>query len=240
VTIGAGFICKDGIVVAADTQESTGYAGYMKGEKFKIDYSEQREWSIAITGAGDSTYVEMCAQKILRSCAISENSPCPSYYGLENIAMEVFQRHLLPLAAYPTSDRPVAHVLIALQQKNGRKEVIEWNGASFVSYYPCRFIGAGEQMGDHLARKFGASSIFMNEALKVSGLVIYILDQVKATVESCGGNTDVIILQDDGRVRRIYTAEVKACEEKYRRMDFGIARSLADKIFAEPPDIDSF
>ena len=117
MTIGAGFICKDGIVVAADTQETTGYAGYLKGEKLKIDYSKQNTWSIAIVGAGDSSYVEMCAQKILNSCAITENSPYPSTHELEAIAMEVFNRHFLPLSVYPAGERPIANMLIATQEK---------------------------------------------------------------------------------------------------------------------------
>lgn len=239
MTIGAGFICKDGIVVAADTQETTGYAGYLKGEKLKIDYSQQGTWSIAIVGAGDSNYVEMCAQKILNSCAITENSPCPTVHEIEAIGMEVFRTHFLPLNVYPANERPIASMLIAIQEKNGRTALVEWNGASFVSYYPCKFIGAGEQMGSHLARKVQLSNFFTNTALKVAGLAIYILDQVKATVETCGGNTDVVILQNDGHVRRIYTGEVKRCEERYRRMDAAEVFSLTDKIVSDPPDIEN-
>jgi 20S proteasome alpha/beta subunit len=238
VTIGAGFICKDGIVVASDTQESTGYAGYIKGEKLKIDFSRQNTWSIAITGAGDSNYVDMCAQKVMNSCAITDNHPCPSFHELEAIGMDIFNKHLLPLHVYPANERPVAQMLIALNQKNGRTELIEWSGSSFVAYYPYKFIGAGEQMGSHLARKMGRTTFFTSPATKVAGLAIYILDQVKATIETCGGNTDVVILQNDGRVHRIYTSQVKECEEKYRRADFGEARTLADKILSDPPNID--
>ncbi len=238
MTIGAGFICRDGIVIAADTQESTGYAGYMKGEKFKIDYSQQSTWSIAIAGAGDSNYVEMCAQQILRSCAITHDSPYPRFDVIQALGMEIFSRHFLPFSGYPRDDRPIADMLIAIQEKNGRQELIEWNGTSFVSYFPFKFIGAGEQMGSHLARGFGLSTFFTNETHKVAGLAIYIISQAKATVETCGGNTDVVILRSDGKTRRIYAGEVKACEEKYRRIHLGKSHSLADRILASPPELD--
>jgi 20S proteasome alpha/beta subunit len=240
LTIGAGFICKDGIVVAADTRESSGYAGFVKGEKSKIDFSHQNTWSIAITGAGDSSYVEMCSQKILNSCAITDNHPCPSVHEIEAIGMGVFTQNFLPLNVYPSNERPVAQMLVAIQEKNGRTALIEWIGSSFVSYYPCKFIGAGAQMGEHLVRKIGPGRIFLAPALKVAGLAIYILDQVKATVETCEGNTDVIILQNDGQVRRIYPDQVRVCEERYRRMDVKGAHSLAEEILADSPDVESF
>src|SRR5713226_8596853 len=75
VTIAAGFCCKDGMVIAADSQETT--LGYMKGEKEKIRYCKMSAWSIAVVGAGDSTYVEMCMDKILYHFCRDETSPVP-------------------------------------------------------------------------------------------------------------------------------------------------------------------
>ena len=239
MTVAAGFLCKDGIIVAADTQESYGYPGALKSEVLKIDHSQQSTWSIAIAGAGDSGYVQMCAQKILNSTAITENSPCPSVHTVESIAMEIFRNYMLPLSAYPTADRPTAHMVIATQPKNGSGSVVEWNGTSFVSQFPFVFVGAGGQMGSHLAKKFG-HSLWGNPVNKSAGLVIYIMDQVKAMVEGCGGDTNVIILRQDGQVRRIYPGQVKSLEEQYRRLDFGSVNSLADKILENMPDLESF
>ena len=119
MTIAAGLICTDGIVIAADTQET----GYMKTDVRKYQYCTNFTWTGAVMGAGHSDYADMCQQKILRRFAPAPSAPVPSIDDIEDYTLELFQRHFAPLNVYPEMERPEAHMLIAIQPR-GNREII--------------------------------------------------------------------------------------------------------------------
>src|SRR5687767_11420830 len=66
MTIALGMLVADAVVIAADTQEGTGYAGGTKASGRKIftqvDPTEQRAFSA--TGAGDADYLDTLSQDL--------------------------------------------------------------------------------------------------------------------------------------------------------------------------------
>src|SRR5580700_3033622 len=62
VTIAAAFICSDGVVMCADTQETI--PGYTKVDVTKIRVNKTNGYALLITGAGDSHLIETAGQAI--------------------------------------------------------------------------------------------------------------------------------------------------------------------------------
>lgn len=236
MTVAAGFLCEDGIVIAADTQETT--VGYMKGERRKIDYYRMDEWSIAVVGSGEASYVDMCVQKVIRQFAREKNSPLPTLAEIEDCALLIFERHFAPLSIYSARERPEVQLLIAVQPTSTRSwsgALIEWSGTSIVCRDRYAFIGAGAQMGSAYAYKL-RPPLYHNPRFAVAGVAIYILDQVKATIDTCGGNTDVVVLGRDEPMTVMFSGEtVREYEEKYRLIDRRDMHAMGEKIIMESP-----
>jgi hypothetical protein len=231
MTIAAGFVCSDGIVIAADTQET----GYMKTEVCKYEFAMTDSWIGAVLGAGDAEYVEMCKQKMVWHFARSESSPVPSLEEMEDYALELFQRHFAPLSVYSARERPEAHMLIAIQPKGKTGRLATWLGTAFVSRFPSAFVGIGGQMAVNIERRFVGAGLVMSPMMRVSAVAIYLLSQIKAVVDGCGGNTEVMLLGQDGHSHRIHRDIVREREEAYRLLDWKQMVQLAEKIMDDAP-----
>ena len=221
MTIAAGFICSDGVVTAADTQESI--TGFMKGNTQKILTVTTPDWQCSITGAGYSDYVEMAKQKLFFSP--SENGDHPASHNdsgildyIEKRAIEIFKTNFAPLAVYPEQERPVAELLISAQLVNGRGTIIRWNGAATTRHQDRAFAGNGALLAANLADKLLSveRKLSMRE---MSGLAIFMLKEVKASIDGCGGNTDVLLIGGNGEYGHLATAEVRRAEEQYEELE---------------------
>src|SRR5437867_2820643 len=69
MTIAIGLMAQEGLVIAADTQEGTGYAGGLKADQPKVmtfvhPHVKNERCACAISGAGDAGYIDALAQNI--------------------------------------------------------------------------------------------------------------------------------------------------------------------------------
>lgn len=226
MTIAAGFVCEDGIVIAADTQAT----GYLKSDVRKYEYADAKTWMGAVLGAGDAEYVEMCRQKLLWRLAPNESAPCPRMEQIEEYCLELFERYFAPLSIYPAKDRPEAHMLIAIQPRHSKKggDLATWTGTAFVQRFPSAFVGIGAQMAMNIERKFRGAALLMQPMRKVAAIAIYILSEVKAVVEDCGGMTEIVMLGNDGRLYYVPPGVVVEREQKYKYLDKKGMVSLAE------------
>ena len=209
----------------------------MKGESGKILVIETQTWLAAIVGAGFTDYVDMCKDKIVRALVGNTatdklSSPSPIADLLESSLLEIFEKHFAPLSIYPEQERPHAHMLCPVQATNGTGVVTTWIGTAFVRHFDYAFVGTGSMVASNIARKVLTPSRRNRSMREVAGLAIYILDQVKSSVDGCGGDTTVILLGRDGNRTYIPLPLIRECEEKYRRLDIVKNHSLADEIIA--------
>ena len=128
VTIAAGFVCFDGIVLCADTQETI--PGYTKNSTEKIRFWKDGGLGIAITGSGDSELIATAGQ-LLEQCLTDEYLPSVLWLPenvrtmLQDTWKKFFQDCIVPYAAYPRDDRPSVDLLIGIGIKNER---VNWQG----------------------------------------------------------------------------------------------------------------
>jgi 20S proteasome alpha/beta subunit len=72
LTIAAGFVCVDGVILCADTQETI--SGYTKNETEKIRLFKDQGLCVAITGAGDSELIETVSP-LIENALFGDYSP---------------------------------------------------------------------------------------------------------------------------------------------------------------------
>ena len=194
MTIAAGFVCMEGIVLGADSEEVI--PGYTKNrtEKIKQLGIDDPELTIAMTGAGDSELIEKNYEIIIEAARSVEPQMATVYSVLQAAQRDFFQTFILPFAAYPDNERPTVDLLIAIRAGNQQRlfkayrntiREVEWN-------VDC--LGMGLIMARSLVERLYDPFCHLDEAVLTA---IYIIMLVKDYVPDCGGQTDLFVMARD-------------------------------------------
>jgi 20S proteasome alpha/beta subunit len=198
LTIAAGFVCLDGIVLCADTQETV--IGYTKNNTEKIRVWQDMGLNIAITGAGNSELIETIGG-LIQSDLAGDYSQSGSGYDsrsvkerIQRVVLDSFDKFIAPYANFPADDRPFVDLLIVVLVASDiwhYQSLFKASGTT-VREIECGSdcIGTGLIMAKSLAERFYSPFMDLDELVLA---VCYIMFQTKKWVDGCGGNTDLII-----------------------------------------------
>lgn len=217
VTIAAGFVCAEGVVLCADTQETI--AGYTKASTQKLLTWEFPEFTIAFAGAGnDSMLIDMVAQQIAGAFHYDpavRKDWLTVEKTIRKVATEIFKKTISPFASFK-GERPVADILIAVQF-DSEVRLMRSRDTLFRYIYGAECAGTGELLFHSLRDKVYSSSAGLAQTARMA---IYILNHAKKHVEGCGGNTDILLMRKGTRsYERLPTPDVRRLEEKFDKFD---------------------
>ena len=132
MTIALGLIARDGIVFAADTQETT--PGYWKHDQGKIwecgrallETSRGGGAFCLVAGAGHAAHVDGISRALIHRFNaepyLSDPAQVQPALALE---LEMFHaKYVLPFAAYPHEDRPSFQLIVGYKYTNGVGELL--------------------------------------------------------------------------------------------------------------------
>ncbi len=216
MTIALGILARDGVVVAADSQNTI--PDYLKMSDGKIALGIQHTHSsFAITGAGHVPYLEYLRQsEVTRFLEMDPAFNLPTFEAESRSAIEVFhEKHVMPFAAYG-SERPDVHLLMAVEKDYQRG--LWYTDKNLL--IPCpRYgaVGAGAMFARILLSRFVGDMDLLTAAF----LAIYIVYQVKETVDGCGSETSVAILKGND-AKYLSRQRIEATEkvfQQYRRLE---------------------
>jgi 20S proteasome alpha/beta subunit len=221
VTIAAAFPCKEGLIIATDTEESI--AGYIKTDTQKMRIVQGQNYDLVITGAGDSDLIDCFVDELVE--ALEEERP-EEIKGIwkvfKNTHLQSFRNHVVPYAAFPKDDRPYMDLLIGLHIKVGgrvtgahpfRTELFKANGTTVKRVNKAECIGTGIVLAQSLVDQFFDSSLNL---VQTGLLAVYVLRQTKRWAQYCGGKTDIAILSNtEKELHTIPTDKLKSLERHF-------------------------
>jgi hypothetical protein len=205
VTIAIGLRGQDGIVIAADTQESTG--NYMKGSRTKMmsfashQIGQPELGSLAgvcvISGAGDSGYVHALTEELGSTFL---NNPDlltvinPKQASLQEKFSERLRRfykdHIIPFASFPSRDRPDVEMLIGIYRKF-QLSLFVTEKTTLIMAPAYKAIGMGSTFAELLLDKLWE----LSPVNQLEVLAAYIIFMAKESVESCGKYTQIVTIK---------------------------------------------
>ena len=198
MTIAIGIKASDGLVVAADSEISSG--NYMKGAGGKVAtfFVHDEGWaeSCIVAGAGNSGYVEALINELgqtyqaadpqMQILSLQKKSPQTLQLEFQNCIKRFYKEHIIPFAHYPERTRPDVEVLVACQRKtimlllSSDMTVLNYSG-----FYTG--IGYGSMFAQFfLDRLWTGMSVEQAEVMAA-----YIVFLVKESVETCGKWTTI-------------------------------------------------
>jgi hypothetical protein len=225
MTVAAGFRCRDGILLCADSQETI--TGYLKTDKRKIVTHFTDNFVVGIAGAGTSDYIETAVAQVFQTIPPDAADLAAILKGLKAALLEFFKSSLQPWAAHPEQDRPTVELLVGITHKNGSSGLYHYSGTSINSIHGAKTIGAGVLLANSLASTYWNSTYHL---VHTASLATYILWKVKKGVDTCGGRTDMIMLRPGAECAFVGTDEVERLERKQQAIEIKSNNRLTDRL----------
>lgn len=225
MTIAAGFVCLDGLVLCADTQETI--QGYTKSKTDKIWEESDAQFGIAVTGSGDSEALKTLSQQIVDDVMGSWQRSALLYtYTARKIIQKTVQKftreHLL---IYPQAERPYVEGLLIGMREHHNHDLFKVTGTMLREVKADGdAIGSGALLAKSWKEKQYDPFMDLDELVVVACYIIY---QAKQYADGCDGNTDMLIYSHKHNYAGgAPTAAIKELEALFEEFDSWVSRDL--------------
>jgi 20S proteasome alpha/beta subunit len=230
MTIAIGILSTDGIVIAADTEE-TGYFKRHQPKILPVNIEIPDGPAMAITGAGDAGYLDSISEE-LNDCFGQHWRE--GYKAIEDSIGEqlytFYRKHVIPFAGFPEGDRPSMSLIIGIQ-KGGESQLFITDKSTIRPVRAYDAVGCGGELAKTLLQRLYPKFPTMDI---VEALATYVAFQVKELIPGCGKSTTILRIEnnhaDYGNIER-----TMAMEDIFRAY-LQVERSGLGYIFGAPSD----
>jgi len=188
LTIAAGFMCTDGVVICADTQHTTGISKFDKGKIEWIAGPAFDTWMV-VAGAGDSSYIAMVLDE-LRTAFPRCKSLQAAKRLISKTILQIYKDHIVPFWNMSDSQCPVVALIVAARI-GGKVRLWEVSSTAVSVCGTSGFVGIGADTADRLSRWLYSQPLPLRVA---APLAAEILAETKRTVPDCGGKTHICVI----------------------------------------------
>ncbi len=216
MTIAAGFVCSDGVVLAADTQ----WSGPTKRYHAKLWHFPAGAGVVAVAAAGDGIAITRWTHDFQN--LVHRSAPTTTAEILGDADETIY-----PLWYKLLKDDPDAHLSLLLAVRVGRDVALFENQnqklfAPVASYSQC--IGCGATLGLYLADWLFDIDVPMVRARIIAA---YLLKQVKQYDDDCGGESQILMFPRDGEPHYLPEHDIAALEGQQEYFKYATKRILA-------------
>jgi hypothetical protein len=241
MTIALGLVARDGLVLAADTQETI--PGYWKHEQGKI-------WECGralletptgggafclIAGSGHAAHVDGISRAFVHRFNAEPYLSDPDQVQ-PALALELetfYARHVLPFAAYPQEDRPSFQVILGYLYTNVSGELLtsEDNLLQRQSTYAA--VGIGASLAKTLLRRWYQLPLL--DVWQTTLLASYVMYLVKESIDGCGKHTDLVCLNYKTGLVHIDRKDTVALENIFADYAYAVEPKYLRSVLNAPP-----
>lgn len=197
MTIAAGFVCADGLVLGADRLiTATGHKQYRR----KTFMFSSAKVTISVTGAGSYGLLKLAAEEIterVKAAVIRDghvNFDWIKHQVVERVVDSIYTKHIDRASDWERVNGYSLRLLIGAKCGHGLKLwESELRSVTEVSGFQC--VGGGEPVANYMA-----ATLFSPTMSHIWGRIIaaYLLQQTKVYGDGCGGNSDMIVIPREG------------------------------------------
>lgn len=190
MTIVAGFVCSDGIVICADSQESS---GDYKFPVEKLLITESQDLQVVVGGAGHGPMIDMAAGQISRM--LRRRQPA-SYEDIEvaitDELVSLYEREF-PLCPVSDPEDRVIELLVGAKIRSLHKPVLFKTYATTVSRVSQHaIIGSGRAIEYQLYKLYHPPE----RTNRVIPIAISLLNVAEVVLRSVGGEERLVVLHE--------------------------------------------
>lgn len=208
MTIALGMLIKDGIIIAADTQETTSITK-AECEKIVVLRSEREEAPgiVAFTGAGSGGYLDKLGQAML-GAFLNPGKKTDTTRDLEVALHSFFGNHVIPFGKAWADDDDLAVQSIIGYERNGTRKLLANINTALREAGPFVVVGTGATTARPILRELHQPDLLREAAIRLAAYAVY---QAKQQDPYSGKKTEMIVLED-GRWAAIDSKTIETWE----------------------------
>lgn len=196
MTIAAGFLYSDGVMLCADT-ELTQWAATLHASKITLFSCPGGNVAMAYAGNANlaTTAIQKCARRLQE---VSAKEALPE---IERLLDKQYRKAVLSHPNHASDSNLAYSMLISLCSPDGELSLYATDQTTvrLIETYEC--IGIGESLAHYLVRASFRSDMGERQALN---LAAFMLACVKDSVPNCGGLSQFVVLRKDRTVQNIF------------------------------------
>ena len=188
MTIAAGYMSSNGILLCADTEHSDNIAKYKKTKVYQL------KQHLIVTGAGNSHLLKVAADRLFYAIPKAPANEQAALASVDKVIYDLHRRNIYKNFSAESQNRPEVHLIVAVRCGDGKLTLIKTEndaaslGGSYVS------VGTGAYLFEYWAHHLFDRQLDFEAA---SYLLLFILREVKLHVSGCGGDSQVLVLARD-------------------------------------------
>lgn len=207
MTIGEGILCNNGIVLATDTEYTTGSLKTFGPKLFKA--ADRRDVAAIIAGAGSVSFMKTAAEKIgIKIGGLPKDPNTESVKdAAEEALLQFYKTHVYPV---PEGIRPQFGLLIGVWTAVDGLRLYKSNLTNIVQEPTYATIGVGQYVACYAVDLVRGRDIGVEQGKVIAAFSI---KAAKDYVSGCGKKTNIWTLDEVGNIQRLSPAEIKDLEE---------------------------
>jgi len=216
MTIALGVLGPNGVILGADTEETIGDT---KTDALKVSTGISfglrggHPSAIAITGAGDSWYLDYLFEELVRHFRDHESLTVTQLESeFRTILQKFYREHIIPFR--PSEPDLDLRVIIGVQRDN---QTALWvsSRSTLRKSYDHEAVGMGGTEAKRILRRATGSRHTLSLAAVIA---CYAIQRAKESVVGCGKNTVLLYLKDNS-VFNVYPDVVEKAESLFRKYE---------------------
>jgi hypothetical protein len=189
MTLVAGFKCRDGFVIAADTEISYGVVRF-QSHKLANFYGQGKSYDIVIGGAGDGVYIDATCQKIRDALA---NLPSPSFANIKaKVETAIYDLHANSIFKYWEPDdpnRPGVQLICGIQDQQKDWGLLQTDRDVVAETDAHAVAGTGAELAQYIIERLWMPGL---SAAVTVHIARQLFREVKIKGIHVGGNTEIV------------------------------------------------
>ena len=197
MTVAVGFMCTDGIVLAADREVST---ASLKIDGPKVWYfryppnATHPVLRVGVAGAGDYAFIKYASELIdrqLRDWVEQHGQATMDEVNaiVQGVINDIHHNHLYPIGQ--PHERPNIDLLIGISISDGRIRLARSSLTSITNVCDYEAVGIGSDLANFIVKRSYKSRVTVTNAVFWAAQVLM---HAKHYVPGCGGSSDVVVL----------------------------------------------
>ena len=187
MTVAAGFLCSDGIILCADSEHSDEITKFQRSKVYRFGKN------LVLTGAGQISYIRMAFDKLSDKYEQGiPDTPSGARLALEEVVVDVYANHIAPF--FEVSNRPYLHLITGTRCASGAMALVKSEDTAVFLSDGFETVGVGDYLFRYWADKFFEHTLPMRV---MSYLCLFMLYETTKHVPGCGGACVVRRLPQD-------------------------------------------
>jgi hypothetical protein len=209
MTIAAGFQCRGGVVLAADT-EITNVGGTGKSYESKIFHINESLGS-CLTYSGNPDFAKELVEELQN---VSKGQPGDeALASIKKTYLEFYRKHYtIP----PKNEKSWAELLLTIRQGK-RISLYMARGHHITRVRKYQVLGIGQEQSETLVSPLYSSMMTTNQA---AYMAVYVLRRVKGFVQGCGGDSETEEIEDVGDAISFLSCGLQGINDIEQDFDF--------------------